>query len=560
MACSKVFSGKLPEITDDIVQYFRNDYKTLHSCVLVNRAWCRITIPLLWKEPFSIPVKNYHFIEIYLHNLNDYDKTKLNVCGINNKIFPSKTLFNYPSFIQRINTFKIEQSIEKWITSIGVLKDMTTIVKTLIYKLLFKIFINNEVNLRTFEILITTDQDHRNFNEIFELILQKPNFICNIRNFKLQRIANVRKILQFLEFISLKCNSISSINFQFQKFNDENNLLVKKFLSSIINSQQNLKKISFEYDDLPLLNDLLILNNSLSLVLDNSLLLLNNNINCSNTLKTIIFHKINFKNLNNLKQVFEQLNNLESVHIIYCRLLNYELIQQIINITKPFKLKSLFMDEILQIDSLELLLQKSGDYLENFGFGSFSNDSYIRNELINELKQQLIDLIIKYCTKIELFDLFECNINIIYPKIFNLIQNIDQNLYYLSIDFDDDELLSTNLLLNLGQILPLKLEYLNLSFIIQNINDFEIFLKNSHNTFIKKFLMRNKISKRKIKDILPYIKKYIMKEKRVEYLAIKDSYLEYDLREVKDFRLYNIELRNYDNLYIQAVNYVKEMY
>ncbi|GBC47942.2 hypothetical protein GLOIN_2v1779700 [Rhizophagus irregularis DAOM 181602=DAOM 197198] len=127
MACSKVFSGKLPEITDDIVQYFRNDYKTLHSCVLVNRAWCRITIPLLWKEPFSIPVKNYHFIEIYLHNLNDYDKTKLNVCGINNKIFPSKTLFNYPSFIQRINTFKIEQSIEKWITSIGVLKDMTTI-------------------------------------------------------------------------------------------------------------------------------------------------------------------------------------------------------------------------------------------------------------------------------------------------------------------------------------------------------------------------------------------------------------------------------------------------
>ncbi|RGB39162.1 hypothetical protein C1646_812161 [Rhizophagus diaphanus] len=490
MACSKVFSGKLPEITDDIVQYFRNDYKTLHSCVLVNRAWCRITIPLLWKEPFSIPVKNYHFIEIYLHNLNEYDKTKLNVCGINNKIFPSKTLFNYPSFIQRINTFKIEQSIEKWITSIGVLKDMTTIVKTLIYKLLFKIFINNEVNLRTFEILITTDQDHRNFNEIFELILQKPNFICNIRNFKLQRITNVRKILQFLEFISLKCNSISSINFQFQKFNDENNLLVKKFLS-----------------------------------------------------------------------IFEQLNNLESIHIIYCRLLNYEIIQQIINLTKPFKLKSLFMDEILQIDSLELLLQKSGDYLENFGFGSFSNDSYIRNELINELKQQLIDLIIKYCTKIELFDLFECNINNIYPKIFNLIQNIDQNLYYLSIDFDDDdEILSTNLLLNLGQILPLKLEYLNLSFIIQNINDFEIFLKNSHNTFIKKLLIRNKISKRKIKDILPYIKKYIMKEKRVEYLAIKDSYLEYDLREVKDFRLYNIELRNYDNLYIQAVNYVKEMY
>jgi hypothetical protein len=198
MACSKIFSGKLPELTDDIVQYFRNDYKTLHSCVLVNRAWCRLTIPLLWKDPFSIPVKNYHFIEIYLHNLNEYDKTRLKVHGIKNKLFPSNTLFNYPSFIQCLNTYKIDQSIEKWIIKVGVLKNMTSIVKKLIYNLLFKIFIDNVLNLNTFEIVIPTDQDHKTFNDIFELISQNPNFIYNIRNLKIQRISNVRKITHFL--------------------------------------------------------------------------------------------------------------------------------------------------------------------------------------------------------------------------------------------------------------------------------------------------------------------------------------------------------------------------
>src|SRR5438034_1935023 len=99
MACSKLFSGNLPELTDVIIQYFRNDYKSLHSCVLVSRLFCRLAIPLLWEDPFSMNLpKNYHFIEIYLHYLNDDDKAKLNQYGFNNDLFPSNILFNYPSF------------------------------------------------------------------------------------------------------------------------------------------------------------------------------------------------------------------------------------------------------------------------------------------------------------------------------------------------------------------------------------------------------------------------------------------------------------------------------
>ncbi|RIA86323.1 hypothetical protein C1645_829425 [Glomus cerebriforme] len=568
MAYSKIFSGDLPELTDDIVKYFRNDYKTLHSCVLVNRVWCRLAIPLLWRDPFSIPIKNYHFIEIYLHNLNEEDKTKLNEYGINKNLFPTTTLFNYPSFIQRLNTFKIGDSIEKWITAVktnpisnsnsNYSTQKYLNIKRLINKSLFKIFIENEASLHTFEIMITNVQDHDQFNDVSELILKNPNFIYNIRNFKLQRIENVKKISSFLEILCSKCNSISFLYFQFQKFNNDNDFLVKKYLTRIINSQHNLKKISFEHHDFPLNEDLLLLNNSLLRVLENSLSLLTNS-NCSNTLRTIIFNKINFKNIGNLKEAFERLNVLESVHILYCRFLNYEFVHQIIQITKPFKLKSLFMDEILSLDSLELLLQKSGDYLENFGIGSTENDVSLTNI---ELKQKLFNLIIKYCTKIELFDLFDFDNKNIYLT-FQLIEHIEQSLNYLSIDldFDNNQLcdgfdLSSIILSNLGQILPLRLEYLSLTLMISS-NVFEIFLKNSQNTFIKKLLIKNM---RKNENILPLIKNYVMKKKRVEYLAIKDGFFKYEQHDVKEFGLYNIEIRNYDELYIQVVDLIKEKY
>src|SRR6266542_2275055 len=106
MTSSKIFSGDLPELTKEIIQYFLNDYKTLHSCILVNRLWCRLAIPLLWENTFSNPNKingNNYFINIYLHNLNEDDKTKLNKYGINNDLFPSNSLFNYPSFIKHLN-------------------------------------------------------------------------------------------------------------------------------------------------------------------------------------------------------------------------------------------------------------------------------------------------------------------------------------------------------------------------------------------------------------------------------------------------------------------------
>ncbi|GBB86050.1 hypothetical protein RclHR1_01250013 [Rhizophagus clarus] len=542
MACSKIFSGDIPEITSKIIQYLQNDFLALQSCIFVNRLWCRIAIPLLWEDPFSKKVKlpkNHNIIEISLHKLNDNDRARLNKYGINNELFSLNTLFNYPSFIKCLNTSAFVYSIKKWIKTLSINDQSTNISELLEYisLLLIKIFIQKKVNLHTFEVEVLNTLRNINgecLDSIIELILRNPTFIYDVKNLKLYFNGATLK-LKFVKFFYTNCKSISTFCIQ-KGYNYYGKGLIEEYLSQIIQSQQNLKKISFEERTYPL-----------------TILM---NPNCENTLKTIIFYKINFLDAYDLKKSFEQLNVLDSIHFIYCYSL-YSKIAQINNLTKPFKLRSLFIDEIQTIDSLKLLLQKSGDYIENIGIKSMSHN----------LQHHVIQLIKINCTRIKYFELQEFDDKNISPA-FELIENVKQNLNYIFIDFirsDYDNKLSSIILQNLGQILPRRLEYLNLALKV-NINDLENFLKNSRNTFVRKLLIKNKIYDDDDNDILSYIKEYIMKEKKVRYLAIEDVFSSgltknlFSLKnEVKEFQSYNIDVYNYNDLFIKNYDYIKEM-
>jgi hypothetical protein len=553
MACSKLFSGDLPELIYKVIQNLYDDYNTLHSCILVNKLWCRLTISLLWEDPFSTKIlKNYHFIEIYLHNLNEDGKAQLNEYVIHNDVFPSNTLFNYPSFIQHLDTVKILYSITNWIDTLEISskeqqpgyfirniylfhsQQISNFIK-FIYKSLFLIFIESEVNLHSFEVTSFNGTEIKYFDEIFELILQNQNFICNIKNFKLDLDKTTQNVTKFLEFIGFNCNSISSLYFQLpSSSNSDNYPIIEKTLSQIINSQENLRKILLGTDHFLSYHSL-------------------KHSNCSNTLNTIIFYLTNFINIVVLDEVFNQLNVLESIHIINCFSLDSKFFQQIDNITKPFKLKSLFLIEQPQIELLEPLLQKSGNHLENFGIE------------INHESQQLLQLLIKYCSKIKYLGPIRLDNQSESIHLFlNLIENNKQNLNYLTFgSFNIDNNFSSIILQNLGQILPFKLEYLNLNLLI-NTSDLEVFLKNSQNTFIKKLLIKNcKSDENENEDIFPYIEEYIVKKKRVKYLAIlfndesKDLFSQEDKEDkVKEFQLYDIQVVSYNDLLINIDDFV----
>ncbi|PKY29068.1 hypothetical protein RhiirB3_445541 [Rhizophagus irregularis] len=182
---------------------------------------------------------------------------------------------------------------------------------------------------------------------------------------------------------------------------------------------------------------------------------INNNVgsgNCSNTLNTIILYKVNF-------------------NVVFTR--------QIVNLNKPFKLKSLFIDERSQIDeSIKLLLQKSGDYLENIGY------KFCRSLSLSE--QQILNNIIIYCNDINSGSI--------------ILRNLCQDGYftlYKGIYKEKEE----------GQILAIM------------------------NTFIKDSATVN--------------------IKSEDLFSLKNEY--------KEFELYNIKVRYYDDLFIKVHEFIKEM-
>ncbi|CAG8452906.1 6640_t:CDS:2 [Diversispora eburnea] len=109
----------------EILLDFHNDRKTLHSCILVNRAWCRITIPLLWRNPIKLlhgpddyypyhKYRNNHvkLVDTYLRYLNEEERTELAkdgfILGISHTISP---LFDYIYFLRYVSNSDLQMII-----------------------------------------------------------------------------------------------------------------------------------------------------------------------------------------------------------------------------------------------------------------------------------------------------------------------------------------------------------------------------------------------------------------------------------------------------------------
>src|SRR5947199_2338486 len=120
MACSKLFSGDLPEISTYIIQNLRNNFNTLYSLALVNRFWCRLAIPLLWEDPFSRKKLPSHFIDSYFLFLSDSDKSRIKTKFYSKfSKFDSnlhKPLFNYPSLIKTIDFYRVKLHVTNWLS------------------------------------------------------------------------------------------------------------------------------------------------------------------------------------------------------------------------------------------------------------------------------------------------------------------------------------------------------------------------------------------------------------------------------------------------------------
>src|SRR3954454_4007348 len=143
-----------PEIIRSIVLHLKNDKKSLHSCLLVSRDWCRETVDLLWRQPFHFLYtcnkmnfsifKNCHPSGKKRQSTNllmTYLSIKYNDELVKEGIIKTKSrnvLFNYFEFLNVLDLHELYYAIEDWIQWIN--SDTN--------KLLFT-FLNSKFNLNT---------------------------------------------------------------------------------------------------------------------------------------------------------------------------------------------------------------------------------------------------------------------------------------------------------------------------------------------------------------------------------------------------------------------------
>ena len=110
----------MPHLIEDcfriIFTKFQHDRRSLYSCILVNRFWCRIAIPILWKDPNShnYNTSSYNTLIYFLPESSKQLLIDNNII-LPSTAFSNKPLFNYISFFSKISAGFIRQMIDSLI-------------------------------------------------------------------------------------------------------------------------------------------------------------------------------------------------------------------------------------------------------------------------------------------------------------------------------------------------------------------------------------------------------------------------------------------------------------
>ncbi|CAG8557295.1 7168_t:CDS:2 [Diversispora eburnea] len=84
--------------------YTIDDLHNLYQCILVNRTWCSIAIPILWSQPF-------HFLKENPDSgtANEHKMSSMEICE-----YRRPPMFNYPGFMRSMWYETMVQAIEAW--------------------------------------------------------------------------------------------------------------------------------------------------------------------------------------------------------------------------------------------------------------------------------------------------------------------------------------------------------------------------------------------------------------------------------------------------------------
>ncbi|CAG8512728.1 11130_t:CDS:2 [Rhizophagus irregularis] len=213
-----------------ILEELKNDRKSLYSCLLINKTWCEMTVPILWKIP-GLNYLNYNnnkkirLLNVILLHLSEESRNILKDQGI--KFFTTtkyqRPFFNYINFWRSLNLHLIEE-----ILNVSIEQSKISIVRNEILKL----FINK--NTKFIELYIP-----QKFNYQIHLISGVENcfseleYLCCDANIDQNILRGLSKIIKSIKKLRFK---------DIMQYNDRNKNIG---IISLIETQENLEDICF---------------------------------------------------------------------------------------------------------------------------------------------------------------------------------------------------------------------------------------------------------------------------------------------------------------------------
>ncbi|RIB20406.1 hypothetical protein C2G38_2179327 [Gigaspora rosea] len=197
---SKILMGDMPELMEDILNNLEYEIYSLYSCALVNRYWCKMSIPILWREPFLFNRRPL-YISNYFSSLGEYEKIILKEYGINEEF--SETIFDYAT------------------------------------NLLLKLLIENGATLHSLDLCFSRCLEFK--PEIFYVLGQNEQFLSQLRYLSLREIEvdDIDSATTWLRAVTKYTAKISLLNIE--DFYPDHKPQIFHALVNVIKSQEQLR-------------------------------------------------------------------------------------------------------------------------------------------------------------------------------------------------------------------------------------------------------------------------------------------------------------------------------
>jgi hypothetical protein len=224
---------------NEIIEYLEEDKATLHSCLLVNRLWCEISVRILWRNIWNFKTSSYqqHTKSSILSTLFACLPNESKEFLYKNEIFIStptskQPLFNYATFCKVLSIYEIDRMVN------NVFKDKPPI---------------DSLSLDDRNLLITNEIIKMFANQIYSLKrLSYYHYYFNTRNFSFPYFPGVKDLSElhccsclpsnFFYQLSQICHNLQILSIDFHNYDASNEL---KELISLQNNLKNLTLSSF---------------------------------------------------------------------------------------------------------------------------------------------------------------------------------------------------------------------------------------------------------------------------------------------------------------------------